>query len=89
MLNRRTFLGGVAAGVGAAKGEAPVRASPLRANFWGPMYYDEKERQEVMGVLETGRPFRWYGQGAQPPMKSPGSRKRSPLLFWKMASGAG
>jgi hypothetical protein len=35
MLNRRKFLGGVAAGVGAAKGEAPVRSTPLRANFPG------------------------------------------------------
>ena len=69
MLNRRKFLAGVAAGVGAAKGEAPVRGTPLRANFWGPLYYDEKERQEVVDVLETGRPFRWYGPGTQPPMK--------------------
>ena len=69
MLNRRKFLAGVAAGVGAVKGETPVRNSPLRANFWGPLYYDEKERQEVVDVLETGRPFRWYGPGTQPPMK--------------------
>ena len=53
MLNRRKFLAGVAAGVGAAKGEAPVRSTPLRANFWGPLYYGEKERQEVVEVLET------------------------------------
>ena len=69
MLNRRKFLAGVAAGVGAAKGEAPVRSTLLRANFWGPLYYDEKERQEVVEVLEIGRPFRWYGPGTQPPMK--------------------
>ncbi|HLY17833.1 MAG TPA: DegT/DnrJ/EryC1/StrS family aminotransferase [Bryobacteraceae bacterium] len=69
MLNRRKFLGGVATGIGAAKGEVPVRNTPLRASFWGPLYYDEKERQEVVEVLETGRPFRWYGQGTQPPMK--------------------
>src|ERR1035441_3345483 len=35
----------------------------------GQLYYDEKERQEVVDVLETGRPFRWYGPGTQPPMK--------------------
>jgi len=69
MLNRRRFLVGAAAGSGAAKAEAPIRGTPLRANFWGPLYYDEKERREVADVLETGRPFRWYGQGTEAPMK--------------------
>lgn len=77
MLDRRTFLGATAAAAAGVPAEAqlaleggkPVREKPLRADYWGPQYYDEKERQELLEVLETGRPFRWYGRGNQPPMK--------------------
>lgn len=77
MVDRRKFLGAAAAAAAAAQAPAqlaaeggrPVREKPLRADYWGPQYYDEKERQEVVEVLETGRPFRWYGRGTQPPMK--------------------
>ncbi len=77
MVDRRKFLSAAAAAaVGAQassqlalEGGAPVRQTPLRADYWGPQYYDEKERQELVDVLETGRPFRWYGRGTQPPMK--------------------
>lgn len=53
----------------AADGGKPVREKPLQADYWGPQYYDEKERRELLDVLETGRPFRWYGRGSAPPMK--------------------
>jgi 8-amino-3,8-dideoxy-alpha-D-manno-octulosonate transaminase len=66
-MDRRTFLAAAAAG-GVATGK-PVRETPLKANYFGTQYYDAKERQELMEVLETGRPFRWYGPGGQPPMK--------------------
>jgi len=77
MVDRREFLGAAAAAAlgGAAEaqlaldGGQPVRQKPLHADYWGPQYYDEKERQELLEVLETGRPFRWYGRGKQPPMK--------------------
>lgn len=77
MVNRRKFLATAALAAGstqaapqlATKGGKPVRAKPLRADYWGPQYYDAKERQELMDVLETGRPFRWYGRGTEPPMK--------------------
>ena len=46
-----------------------MRAKPLKAGYWGPQYYDEKEQQQLMDVLTTRRPFRWYGPGAEPPMK--------------------
>jgi len=77
MVNRRKFLGAAAAAAAGAEASAqlaveggkPVRERPLRADYWGPQYYDEKERQELVDVLETGRPFRWYGRGSQPPMK--------------------
>lgn len=77
MLDRRTFLAAAAAAAGAGQADAqlaleggrPVREKPLRADYWGPQYYDDKERAELLEVLETARPFRWYGRGSQPPMK--------------------
>ena len=67
MINRRTFLAAAAAGT-RVQG-APVRDTPLRANFFGPLYYDQKETPELIDVVETGRPFRWYGPGNEPPRK--------------------
>jgi len=52
----------------AIAGGSPVRSVPLRAGYWGSQYYDDKERAELMDVLETKSPFRWYGPG-QPPTK--------------------
>jgi len=77
MVNRRKFCAAAALAAGrtgaasqlAAEGGTPVRAKPLRADYWGPQYYDQKEGQELAEVLETGRPFRWYGRGPEPPMK--------------------
>src|SRR6266568_8395947 len=77
MIDRRKFLAAAGAGMTAAQAEpelaisggAPVRTKPLKAGFWGPQYYDEKEQQQLMDVLTTRRPFRWYGPGAEPPMK--------------------
>jgi 8-amino-3,8-dideoxy-alpha-D-manno-octulosonate transaminase len=76
-VNRRTFLSALvpAAGVIPAappqgsEGDKPVRATPLRAGFYGPQYYDERERQEVLDVLQRRQPFRWYGPGRSPPAK--------------------
>lgn len=77
MLDRRKFLGAAAfAGAATAAppqlavdGGTPIRSKRLSADFWGPEYYDEKERAQVIEVLDTGRPFRWYGRGSEPPMK--------------------
>ncbi len=69
-MNRRRFL--AAASVSAAVRPAfakPVRDTPLHATYFGPLYYDAKERQELTDVVETGRPFRWYGPGTEPPAK--------------------
>jgi dTDP-4-amino-4,6-dideoxygalactose transaminase len=74
-MNRRDFVGAVAVGAGgatlapAAAGGKPVRETPLTPDSWGPQFYDEQERQQLTEVLETGRPFRWYGRGNQRPMK--------------------
>jgi 8-amino-3,8-dideoxy-alpha-D-manno-octulosonate transaminase len=77
MLNRRKFFAAAALAAGgtraasqlAIEGGTPMRAKPLRADYWGPQYYGAEERQELNDVLETGRPFRWYGRGHEPPMK--------------------
>jgi 8-amino-3,8-dideoxy-alpha-D-manno-octulosonate transaminase len=76
-MKRRTFVGAIVAATGgasttmpaAAQAGKPVRETPLRGDYWGPQYYDAEERQQLLEVLETGRPFRWYGRGDQPPMK--------------------
>ena len=41
--------------------EAKKRTEPLRATYWGPQYYDEKEQQQLTDVLNSRSPFRWYG----------------------------
>lgn len=57
----------VASGAPPAKpaidGGTPVRATPLRGSYWGTQFYDEKERAELLDVLESKSPFRWYGPG--------------------------
>jgi 8-amino-3,8-dideoxy-alpha-D-manno-octulosonate transaminase len=73
-MDRRTFVAATAAAATsttdlAAQGGRPVRATPLQARYFGPLYYGAEERAELTEVLETGRPFRWYGPGNQPPMK--------------------
>ncbi len=67
-MNRRMFVGAVAAGASARAGQSgkPVRDTPLRADSWGPLYYDEAERSQVVDVVNTGRPFRFSGRGGAP-----------------------
>ncbi len=75
-MDRRKFVTAVAAGAAtrakaepklAIDGGAPVREKPLRAGYWGSEFYDEKERSELLDVLEAKAPFRWYGP--KPPAK--------------------
>jgi 8-amino-3,8-dideoxy-alpha-D-manno-octulosonate transaminase len=76
-MDRRSFLATAAALTGsspsrpapASDGGKPVRTQPLRASFYGPEYYDDKELFELRDVLEKRLPFRWYGSGRQPPLK--------------------
>jgi 8-amino-3,8-dideoxy-alpha-D-manno-octulosonate transaminase len=75
-MNRRTFLTAAAAAGAAATNPAlaldggrPVRATPLRAGFYGTAYYDAQERQELLNVFNNRQPFRWYGPGPRPPQK--------------------
>jgi len=73
-MKRRVFLTTATAAATSTKaasklaldGGTPVRDKPLRAGYWGSEFYDEKERAELLDVLEAKSPFRWYGPGAPP-----------------------
>lgn len=77
MIDRRKFLAGAGAAMSASAAEpdlaisggTPVRSRPLKAGFWGPEYYDDQERQQLVDVLTARQPFRWYGPGTEPPKK--------------------
>ena len=76
-VNRRKFMGAVFAAAGAAgagpdlavNGAKPVRDTPLRSENWGPQFYDEAERGQVVDVIDTGTPFRFSGRGGKAPDK--------------------
>jgi len=44
----------------AIDGGTPVRKTPLRYQSYGPQFYDEVEKREILEVLESRRPFRWW-----------------------------
>jgi 8-amino-3,8-dideoxy-alpha-D-manno-octulosonate transaminase len=77
MLNRRAFLAAAAAAgtsraasTLAVNGGKPVRDKRLRADYWGTQYYDSAEKQQLLEVVESRSPFRWYGPGPEPPQKT-------------------
>jgi len=45
----------------AIDGGTPVRGTQLRYQPYGPQFYDEVERRELIEVLESKAPFRWRG----------------------------
>ena len=45
----------------AVDGGAPVRKELLHSRPYGPQFYDEVEKQELIEVLESKAPFRWSG----------------------------
>lgn len=75
-MDRRKF---VAAGIAvasaasrrslAAEGGSPVREKPLRAESWGPQYFDAAEKSQVDEVVDTGVPFRFSGRRGVTPLK--------------------
>jgi 8-amino-3,8-dideoxy-alpha-D-manno-octulosonate transaminase len=77
MLSRRQFLTVTTGTMTLAQpvskllgdGKKPVRANPLKADYWGTQFYDEKELQQLTEVHSSRQPFRWYGPGSLPPMK--------------------
>ncbi|NUQ62734.1 MAG: DegT/DnrJ/EryC1/StrS family aminotransferase [Pirellulales bacterium] len=45
----------------AVQGGTPVRKTPLQSGPYGPQFYDEVEKKELLEVLESRSPFRWRG----------------------------
>ncbi len=76
MLNRRNFLlSSALAGVSATKvtGQSEPAAAKSRvrpsADYFGTQFYGQEERAELLEVLESRCPFRWYGPGNRQPAK--------------------
>lgn len=77
-MRRRSFVAAVA-GAAAESGQAssqlasdggkPVRETLLAPKWFGPEQYGEEERRELIEVLDTRRPFRFYAADRQQPMK--------------------
>lgn len=49
----------------AIDGGTPVRKTPLRYQAYGPQFYDDVEKQELIEVLQSKQPFRWRGEGSK------------------------
>ena len=45
----------------AIDGGTPVRKTPLSSRPYGPQFYDDVEKQELIDVLDSRSPFRWQG----------------------------
>jgi 8-amino-3,8-dideoxy-alpha-D-manno-octulosonate transaminase len=45
----------------ALEGGTPVRKSLLGSRPYGPQFYDDVEKQQLLEVLESKYPFRWWG----------------------------
>jgi 8-amino-3,8-dideoxy-alpha-D-manno-octulosonate transaminase len=49
----------------AIDGGTPVRRETLRYRPYGPQFYDEVEKQELLDVLDSKSPFRWRGANSK------------------------
>ncbi len=49
----------------AIDGGKPVRENPLHSQPYGPQFYDDVEKQELIDVLESRYPFRWWGENSK------------------------
>jgi 8-amino-3,8-dideoxy-alpha-D-manno-octulosonate transaminase len=45
----------------AVDGGTPIRKNVLGSRPYGPQFYDEVEKKELLDVLESRYPFRWWG----------------------------
>ena len=50
----------------AIEGGTPVRKTPLCYRAYGPQFYDDVEKRQLLDVLESRYPFRWWGGNSQP-----------------------
>ncbi len=49
----------------AIEGGTPVRKQQLHWRPYGPQFYDDVERNELLGVLNSKQPFRWWKSGSK------------------------
>lgn len=49
----------------AIDGGEPVRKSMLGSAPYGPQFYDDREKQELIEVLESRQPFRWWHESSK------------------------
>lgn len=49
----------------AIDGGKPVRENPLHAGPFGPQFYDDAEKKELLEVLESRQPFRWWHESSK------------------------
>ena len=49
----------------AINGGTPVRKNPLHAGAFGPQFYDDAEKKELLEVLESRQPFRWWNDSSK------------------------
>lgn len=49
----------------AVDGGTPVRKDSLDPRPYGPQFYDDVEKKELLEVLESRQPFRWCGEGSK------------------------
>jgi len=49
----------------AIDGGTPVRKTPLHYQPYGPQFYNEVEQREILEVLASKKPFRWWKKGSK------------------------
>jgi 8-amino-3,8-dideoxy-alpha-D-manno-octulosonate transaminase len=49
----------------AIEGGTPVRKTPLHSRPYGPQFYDDVEKRELLDVLDSKYPFRWWGKDSK------------------------
>lgn len=49
----------------AIDGGTPVRKTPLGYQAYGPQFYNEVEKREILEVLDSRKPFRWWKSGSK------------------------
>ncbi|HID21119.1 MAG TPA: hypothetical protein EYP14_01780, partial [Planctomycetaceae bacterium] len=49
----------------AINGGPPIRKQRLGYRAYGPQFYDDVEKQELIDVLDSKAPFRWRGSASK------------------------